>query len=154
MGGGGTHALRVMFLVAMISGCTSRDAEVQPAPRPGMQVENARARLTPAQVGAVYLTLVNATGREDRLLSATSTSAARVELHEVVPNGEVLQMLPRPEGFAIPASGRVELKPGGKHLMLYSVRASSPDIDLTLHFERTGELRLRVPVIPMVAEAP
>lgn len=151
MGGGG---MRVMFLVAMTSGCTSRDAEVQPAPRPDLQVEHARARLTPAQVGAVYLTLVNATGQDDRLLSATSTSAARVELHEVVPNGEVLQMLPRPEGFAIPASGHVELKPGGKHLMLYSVRASSPDIDLTLHFERTGELRLRVPVIPMTAEAP
>ena len=34
MGGGGTQAMRVMFLVAMASGCTSRDAEVQPAPRP------------------------------------------------------------------------------------------------------------------------
>ena len=77
-----------------------------------MQVEHARARLTPAQVGAVYLTLVNGTERDDRLLAVTSTSAARIEMHEVVPKGEVLQMLPRPEGFAIPASGRVELKPG------------------------------------------
>ncbi|HLM48015.1 MAG TPA: SCO family protein [Myxococcaceae bacterium] len=112
----------------------------------GVRVEKARARLTPARVGAVYLTLVNTTGREDRLLSAESTTAGRVELHEVIAQGELLQMHPRPEGFVVPARGRVELAPGGKHLMLYSVQASPASLPLTLHFEKAGTVHLTVPV--------
>ncbi len=120
----------------------------------GVRVEKARARLTPAQVGAVYLSLVNDTGREDRLLGAESTTAARVELHEVIAQGEVLQMHPRPEGFVLPAGGRVELKPGGKHLMLYSVQASPGNIPLTLHFEKAGTVHLSVPVSAPGADEP
>ena len=116
------------------------------APASGTRVEKARARLTPARVGAVYLTLVNPTGQEDRLVSAESTAAARVELHEVIAQGELLQMHPRPEGFAVPAGGRVELAPGGKHLMLYAVQASSTSLPLTLHFEKAGAVHLSVPI--------
>jgi protein SCO1/2 len=120
----------------------------------GVRVEKARARLTPAQVGAVYLSLVNDTGREDRLLGAESATAGRVELHEVIAQGEVLQMHPRPEGFVVPAGGRVELKPGGKHLMLYAVQASPESIPLTLHFEKAGTVQLTVPVSAPGADEP
>jgi copper(I)-binding protein len=111
-------------------------------------VEQAQARLTPAQVGAVYFTVVNAAARDDRLLSAESTAARHVELHEVVPEGEVLRMIPRPEGFVVPARGRVELRPGGKHLMLYAVRGPTTTIDLALRFEQAGVVRLSIPVTP------
>lgn len=112
-----------------------------------MKVERARARLTPAQVGAVYLTLVNTSWRDDRLLSAETSSAERVELHEVQAQQGVLGMLPRFEGFAIPAGARVELVPGGKHLMLYNVRESVAGIDLKLRFERAGVVPVRVPLL-------
>ncbi|MFL5358273.1 SCO family protein [Archangium sp.] len=121
---------------------------------PGMRVEKALARLTPAKVGAVYLTLVNTDGREDRLVAAESSAAERVELHEVVAEGEVLRMLPRPEGFVIPAGGRVELAPGGKHLMLFSVRDSPASLVLTLRFERAGTVRLTVPASAPGADGP
>ncbi len=120
---------------------------------PGIQVERARARLTPAQVGAVYLTLVNASWKDDRLLSAETSSAERVELHEVQAQEGVLAMLPRSEGFAIPAGGRVELMPGGKHLMLYKVRDAASGIDLKLHFERSGVVPVRVPLLAMDQDA-
>jgi protein SCO1/2 len=120
----------------------------------GVRVEKARARLTPAQVGAVYLSLVNPSGREDRLLGAESATAGRVELHEVIAQGEVLQMHPRPEGFVVPAGGRVELEPGGKHLMLYAVQASPESIPLTLHFEKAGTVHLTVPVSPPGVDEP
>lgn len=121
---------------------------------PGMRVEKALARLTPAKVGAVYLTLVNTEGREDRLVGAESSSAERVEMHEVVAEGEVLRMLPRPEGFVIPPRGRVELAPGGKHLMLFSVRDSPASLVLTLRFEHAGTVRLTVPASAPGADGP
>lgn len=123
------------------------------AETPSVQVEQAQARLTPAKVGAVYFTVVNAAARDDRLLSAESPAARQVELHEVVPEGEVLRMVPRPEGFVVPARGRVELRPGGKHLMLYAVQGPASSIELTLRFERAGELRLSIPVTPLEASA-
>jgi protein SCO1/2 len=123
-------------------------------PAAGVRVEKARARLTPARVGAVYLTLVNTGGREDRLLSAESATAGKVELHEVIAQGELLQMHPRPEGFVVPAKGRVELAPGGKHLMLYAVQASPASLPLTLHFEKAGTVHLTVPVAAPGADEP
>jgi protein SCO1/2 len=120
----------------------------------GVRVEKARARLTPARVGAVYLTLVNTSGREDRLVAAESTTAGKVELHEVIARGEVLQMHPRPEGFVVPAKGRVELAPGGKHLMLYALQDSPASLPLTLHFEKAGTVQLTVPVSAPGADEP
>lgn len=127
---------------------------VELAQAPNVRVEQAHARLTPARVGAVYFTVVNAAARDDRLLSAESPAARQVELHEVVPEGEVLRMVPRPEGFAVPARGRVELRPGGKHLMLYAVQGPASSIDVTLRFERAGAVRLSIPVTPLEASAP
>lgn len=123
-------------------------------PPAGVRVEKARARLTPARVGAVYLTLVNTSGREDRLVGAESTTAGRVELHEVIAQGELLRMHPRPEGFVVPAGGRVELAPGGKHLMLYAVQSSPASVPLTLHFEKAGTVHLTVPVSALGADEP
>lgn len=122
-------------------------------PTSHVRVEKAQARLTPAHVGAIYFTLVNHHGQDDRLLSAEST-AGRVELHESLARGEVLQMQPRPEGFVIPAQGRVELKPGGKHLMLYDLQGAMDSLPLTLHFEKAGPVHLSVPVSSPGADEP
>ncbi|PTL80689.1 hypothetical protein DAT35_27670 [Vitiosangium sp. GDMCC 1.1324] len=137
-----------------MGGCSCSETQAPLPVQPGLRVERARARLTPAQVGAVYLTLVNTAAQEDRLLSAETSTAERVEMHEVVAQGEVLRMLARPEGFVVPAGGRVELRPGGKHLMLYSVRDAPAQLSLTLHFEKAGTLQLVVPVSPPGADEP
>lgn len=140
-------ALAVLALLA--GGCSRSEA----APSQ-VRVEKAWARVTPAQVGAVYLTVVGA-AQEDRLLSAESPAAQRVEFHEVVPRGDLLQMIPRPEGFGVPAGGRVVLSPGGKHLMLYAVRPGlERSIELTLHFQYAGAVRLSVPVTPPGEDPP
>ncbi|MFP2925652.1 copper chaperone PCu(A)C [Pyxidicoccus sp. 3LG] len=145
--GSGRLARVAALLFALAGGCTSPDSQVpRAAEASGLRVEAARARLTPSRVGAVYLTLVNSTSKDDRLLTAGSTAAERTELHEVIAEGEVLRMHARPEGFMIPAGGSLELKPGGKHVMLYAVRTETAELDLTLHFERAGPVRLRVPV--------
>ena len=120
---------------------------------PGPRVERARARMTPARVGAVYLTLVNPLRLDDRLVSAESPVGA-VELHEVLAQGEVLHMEPRPGGFTIPAEGRVELEPGGKHLMVYGLADAHEELPLTLHFAKAGAVHLSVPISGPGADEP
>ena len=63
---------------------------------------------------------------------------AAVELHESINDNGVMKMEPHPEGFEIPAGGTLELKPGGKHVMLLGLvkpLAVGDTIELTLNFE-------------------
>lgn len=46
--------------------------------------------------------------------------ALKVEMHETVNEGGVMKMKPV-DSVDIPAKGKVEFKPGGKHLMLWGV---------------------------------
>jgi copper(I)-binding protein len=92
-------------------------------------------------MGAVYLTIQNNTANEDRLLSVEAPGAS-VELHETVAEGEVMRMLPRPEGFVVPANASVVLKEGGKHLMVMGADPSAhPNgLPLTLVFQKAGRV--------------
>lgn len=137
--------MRTAALLAVLAGgCTAPASEMSDAP--AIRVESARAHITPTRVGAVYFTLVSTTTSEDRLLSAESSAARMVELHEVVQEGDVVRMVHRPRGFVIPARASLALEPGGRHLMLYSVQPETSLLDLTLRFERAGTVRLSVPV--------
>jgi copper(I)-binding protein len=99
--------------------------------------------------GAAYMTVLNRSGAEDRLRSAKASIAGVVELHETVLDGEMMKMEPHPEGFALPAGGELELKPGGKHVMLIGLNeplAEGRTFELTLVFERAGPMTVTVPV--------
>ena len=63
----------------------------------------------------VYMTLVNATGADNELLSASSDIADAVELHmsKMGANGE-MQMIPQ-ASVPLAAGAKVEFKPGGLH---------------------------------------
>jgi copper(I)-binding protein len=109
-------------------------------------VSGAVARLAPG-MGAIYLTIQNNTAQEDRLLSV-ETPGAMIELHESVLQGEVMQMLPRPEGFVVPARGSVALKEGGKHLMVMGVDPSAVagELPLTLVFQQGGRVSAKASI--------
>jgi len=70
-----------------------------------------------AKTLAAYATLVNSGKSEAKLVSASSAAAASAQLHESMMHGTTAMMRPV-EQLVIPAGGRVELAPGGKHLML------------------------------------
>ncbi len=115
----------------------------------GPHVEDAYARAS-ANSGAVFLTIVNHSDQPDRLLSATSDVAQRVELHthKEDANG-VMQMLQVEEGFAIPGGGTTKLDRGGDHIMLMGLSrplAQGDTVTLTLTFERGEVVTLDVPV--------
>jgi copper(I)-binding protein len=109
-----------------------------------VQVEGAWARPTvPGQpAGGGYLAMTAATG--DRLVSGSSSAAARVELHPMAMKGDVMEMR-EVTSIDLPAGKKVELKPGGLHLMFIGLKAPlkvGAKIPVTLKFEKAGEVKV------------
>jgi copper(I)-binding protein len=100
--------------------------------------------------GAVYFRSLSNTGKlEDRLVSAQSPVAGRVEIHRMHMQGNVMRMAPVPYVF-LPARTNVPMKHGshdGHHLMLFELKAPLKDGDrfpVTLTFERAGSVQVQV----------
>lgn len=101
-----------------------------------------------AGAGAAFMTIA-VEGGDDVLVSASSPVASRVELHTHVMDGGVMRMRQVPN-IAVPG----ELKPGGDHVMLMGLRQAlepGQEIDLTLTFEKAGDMTLKVPVLERAA---
>lgn len=101
-------------------------------------------------VSAVYMTIMNKGEKQDRLVSAASDVAGKVETHETVIKNDVAQMIYMPEGYEIPAGGMVELKPGGKHIMLLELKqnlVAGESLMLTLTFESGTVITFAVPIV-------
>ncbi|MDV4167031.1 copper chaperone PCu(A)C [Rhodovulum sp. FJ3] len=118
----------------------------------GIVVEDAYARAsTPtAKSGAAFMVLMNTSDQDDRLVSAKSDVAARVELHthREIADG-VMKMMEVEEGFAIPAGGTHMLARGGDHVMFMGLNEPFADGDtvaVTLVFEHAGEVAVEIPV--------
>lgn len=107
--------------------------------------------------GGGFLTIVNSSAREDRLLSGTSPAAAEVQLHSMTMNGGVMRMRQVSEGIAIPAKGSVELKPGGYHIMFMGLKRplrQGERVPVTLRFQRAGSVTVQFAVQPVGATGP
>ena len=99
---------------------------------------------------AAFMTIENHQIEDERLLSARSDLAARVELHthREEANG-VMLMLEVPGGFVIPARGMHALARGGDHVMFFGLTRPLKDGDIvtvTLTFALSGEVVVQVPV--------
>lgn len=144
LGGAGLLA----FLI-MAPGCARRRPDLPRA----LHVESPLVRLAPGGLGAAYLTITNGTSADDRLTEVDADAVGTVELHEVVTSGDVARMIARPEGFVIKVGETLELRPGGKHVMLSGIERAGErrSITLTLHFERAGAMAVEAPVISAAA---
>jgi periplasmic copper chaperone A len=97
--------------------------------------------------GGGYLTLTSK-GRADRLLSASTPVAREVQLHSMKMEGDVMRMR-EVDAIDLPADARVELKPGGLHLMLLGLKEplkAGQHFPLKLRFEKAGEVTVEVDV--------
>lgn len=121
---------------------------------PTLVVENAWTRATApkAPVAGGFLTVRNDAARADRLLSATSPDAERVEIHEMSMNDGVMRMRKLDDGLDIPANASTPLKPGGYHLMFIGPKRPfvlGETVVATLRFERAGSREVRFEVRTM-----
>lgn len=114
----------------------------------------ARAMLPGQKAGGGYLTITNAGTADDRLVSAASPAAAKVEIHEMKVVDDVMVMRPV-AGLVIPAGAAVELEPGGLHVMFMQVPkgfAAGETVPLTVQFEKAGAVELQLPVLAGAGE--
>ena len=115
-----------------------------------IEVSEAWSRATPpgAKVAAGYLLIRNKAAAPDRLVSASSPAAARVQTHVTEKQGEVMRMR-EVKGYDVPAKGSFELKPTGAHLMLVDIKRpfkAGEKIPLVLRFENAGEINTELEV--------
>lgn len=136
--------MRALIPLLFLIGATSCNAPSSNQALGALTIERAWAAPTPAgvDVSAGYLTIVNATSADDRLLGATSPRAGRVEIHEMSMDGAVMRMRPV-EAITIAAGQDVDFGPGGMHLMFYGVTepfAEGQNIPVQLTFGTAGSI--------------
>ena len=118
------------------------------ATRPGIEVQNAWARILP-EVGALYARVVNRGGEADRLVAVDTAAAGAAMLHETVEQDDTVKMIARDDGFEIGAGATLELIPGGAHVMLVDLAVGVADAEslaAIFRFERAGAIEVEVPV--------
>jgi copper(I)-binding protein len=120
-----------------------------------VKVEAAWARPTvPGQQGGGgFMTLHSE--RVDRLLGGSTPMAERFELHSMSMQGDVMQMR-QVDAIVLPAGQKVELKPGGLHVMFIGLKqplAVGSKVPVTLRFERAGDVKVEMTVMARPAPA-
>ncbi|WP_299648486.1 copper chaperone PCu(A)C [uncultured Tateyamaria sp.] len=110
----------------------------------------ARAASPAAKSGAAFMMIRNETGQDDTLIAAQTDVAARVELHTHVEVSDgVMQMTEIEGGITLPAGGTHHMMRGGDHVMLMGLTGpleQDSTIDVTLVFEKAGEVVITIPV--------
>jgi copper(I)-binding protein len=125
-------------------------AACNPGAAGGLEVTGAWVRNSPMmdRAGAAYMVIENSGEAADRLVSVSSDVAATIELHETKDVGGMMEMSPV-TGIDVPASGQVELKPGGLHVMLIGLTrelAPGDEVQLILNFEQAGAVQVTAEV--------
>jgi copper(I)-binding protein len=120
-----------------------------------LRITHVLARATPpgAKTGIVFFTVDNAANTADQLLHASTPIAAGVALHQMAVDEGMMKMRAVPS-IEIRPGGRLELQPGGYHLMLLDLKQPlkvGEKFPLTLTFARGGLITVSVPVEDMGA---
>lgn len=114
-----------------------------------------RATLPGQPAAGGFLTIDNKGKEADRLLSASSPLTPVTQVHEMKMDGDVMKMAELAEGLEIPAGGKVELKPGGFHIMFMGLEKQITEgetVKVTLKFEKAGEVTVDLPAMPADAK--
>ncbi|HEY6057759.1 MAG TPA: copper chaperone PCu(A)C [Candidatus Limnocylindrales bacterium] len=150
-------------LTVVVAACTTGTAA-------GIAVQDAVVRMTmPGAPAAGYLVVVNDGDSDDALTGASSPAFRSIGLHESAPAGSDGAMggMEAPPGaggtaatsgmvgmrpvatIVVPAHGRVQLQPGGYHLMLEGPTgaiSAGQSVDITLTFEHAGSVTVKATV--------
>ena len=117
----------------------------------------ARATAPTAPAGGGFLKVTNTGTVPDRLISARSTAAKQVQIHEMKMDGNIMRMRELEQGLEIPPGATVTLAPGGLHLMLMGLVApleKGARVPVTLVFEKAGSIDVELDVEAMGGPAP
>jgi len=148
---------RFVSLVAIsllaLTGCAApaNDAPTESAPAgDSVTIEDGWVKSADEGMSAAFGTLVNDSDQEVTVVSAESSAATMLELHETVEN-EAGEMVMREieGGFVIPAGGSIALEPGADHLMFMDLTAplkAGDTVSVTLTFSDDSTYEFEAPV--------
>ncbi|PHR63208.1 MAG: hypothetical protein COA47_00915 [Robiginitomaculum sp.] len=85
--------------------------------------------------------VINNRGGADVLLSASSSIAEEIEMHEHIMEDDMMKMR-EISALDVPKKQQLVFAPGGYHLMMFGVDGLflGQEVELTLEFERSGRL--------------
>lgn len=141
-----------MSFKSLLGAATVATLVALPAMAADITIEDpyARASTPTAKSGAAFMTIVNASAVDDRLIAATSDAAVRVELHTHLEDANgVMRMIEVKDGIAVPAQGKAMLMRGGDHVMFMGLTGPFNDgetVEVTLTFEQAGDITVDIPV--------
>lgn len=101
---------------------------------------------------ALYLR-IRSTGEADTLAGVDVGDLGRASLHRSRRTDRGMAMMPV-DGVAVPAGGRVELRPGGYHAMVEELRrapVAGDTVRATLRFRRAGQVEVPFRVVAYAA---
>ncbi len=143
------HTLALSLVTATLAlGTTASHAQTAPT---GLKVEAPWARPTVQgqAAGGGFLRIVGGPAG-DKLLGASTDIAARVELHTMSMDDNVMRMR-QIDSIDVPAGKAVDLAPGGLHVMFMDLKTplkTGSSFPLTLRFEKAGAVKVDVKVQP------
>jgi copper(I)-binding protein len=147
---------RLLPALALLAAAAAGAADVD---FKGIRIGHPFATPTPAgaPTAAVYLSLENRTRSGDRLLSASTPRAKRVELHTMSMAGDVMRMR-EVDALEIKPGEKLDMRPGsGFHVMLVDLDAplkAGDKFAMTLRFEKSGPAKIEVSVEQPQAAGP
>lgn len=117
------------------------------------------ARATPkgAGVGGGYMTITNSGTAPDRLIGGVTDISSRFEVHEMSMDNGVMKMRELGQGLEIKPGQKVELKPGGYHLMFMGLKQQlmqGQAFKATLQFEKAGKVDVSFTIEGVGAQIP
>lgn len=130
-----------LTLALALAGCGSDDSA---SSKPELRVTGAYMPAPVADTMAAGFFTVTNSGGTDTLTSVTSDLSDDVTLHST--KGGAME---EEKSFAIPADGTLAFASGGNHLMFEKLShrpREGEKVSLTLHFARTGTVKVSMPV--------
>jgi copper(I)-binding protein len=143
----GLFILLLMLVSALfLAGCGGNQG-------PDIRISDPWARPSPkmATSGAAYMIIENKGNEDDALIGVEGDVSDAIEIHEMlIDENNVMRMKPvEGQRLVIPAKSKVELKPGGYHIMLIGLKKplqEGEEIEITLKFEKSGDIKVKAPV--------
>lgn len=144
-----------LLILAPLAGCVNVPAngKADAPPTPVVVRQDGWVRWVPpaSRNSAIYFTIENPSLAADVLIGASSPRARVAELHRTVEVG-LAKSMQRVDGVLIGEASRLELSPGGYHIMLIDLVSPLQEgerIPLSLEFKRSGKMDVSFPVMMM-----
>ena len=138
------RASALVAVAAVLSACGSSTVTTTSA-APAITARDPWVKTAASGMTAAFVTLENSSSNADVLVSASTSVAGMVQLHEMVMQDGQMVMQEKKDGIAVPAKGDAVLEPGGNHIMLMDLKSpitAGEKVAITLTFKSGATLQI------------